>query len=79
MPIRRPRRVYDRRFCGHGGGRDERFPDDKLLPFLKHGGYVYIAIPGMKKDCHDHLHCAAEKINAPLCGGALSLDCFAVV
>ena len=36
-------------------GRDERYLDDKLLPFLKHGGYVYIAIPGMKKDCHDHL------------------------
>lgn len=36
-------------------GRDERYLDEKLLPFLKHGGYVYIAIPGMKKDCHDHL------------------------
>lgn len=36
-------------------GRDERYLDEKLLPFLKHGGYVYIAIPGMKKDCHDRL------------------------
>ena len=36
-------------------GRDERYLDEKLLPFLKHGGYVYIAIPGMKKDYHDHL------------------------
>lgn len=36
-------------------GRDERYLDEKLLPFLKHGGYVYVAIPGMKKDCHDHL------------------------
>ena len=36
-------------------GRDERYLDEKLLPFLKHGGYVYISIPGMKKDCHDHL------------------------
>ena len=36
-------------------GRDGRYLDEKLLPFLKHGGYVYIAIPGMKKDCHDHL------------------------
>ncbi len=36
-------------------GRDERYLYEKLLPFLKHGGYVYIAIPGMKKDCHDHL------------------------
>ena len=36
-------------------GRDERYLDDKLLPFVKSGGFVYIAIPGMKKDCHDHL------------------------
>ena len=36
-------------------GRDERYLDDKLLPFVKPGGLVYIAIPGMKRDCHDHL------------------------
>lgn len=36
-------------------GRDVRYLDDSLLPFVKHGGYIYIAIPGMKKDCHDHL------------------------
>ena len=36
-------------------GRDESYLDDKLLPFVKSGGYVYIAIPGMKKDCHDNL------------------------
>ena len=36
-------------------GRDSAFLDEKLLPFVKKGGYVYIAIPGMKKDCHDHL------------------------
>lgn len=36
-------------------GRDPSYLDQKLLPFLKHGGYVYIAIPGMKRDCHDHL------------------------
>lgn len=36
-------------------GRDERYLDDKLLPFVKSGGLVYIAIPGMKRDCHDHL------------------------
>ena len=36
-------------------GRDPKFLDDKLLPYLKHGGYVYIAIPGMKKDCHSNL------------------------
>ena len=36
-------------------GRDEWYLDDKLLPFVKPGGLVYIAIPGMKRDCHDHL------------------------
>lgn len=36
-------------------GRDESYLDEKLLPYVKHGGYVYIAIPGMKKDCHDAL------------------------
>ena len=36
-------------------GRDEGYLDEKLLPFVKSGGYIYIAIPGMKKDCHDNL------------------------
>ena len=36
-------------------GRDTAYLDEKLLPFVKSGGYVYIAVPGMKKDCHDHL------------------------
>lgn len=36
-------------------GRDENFLDQKLLPYLKKGGFVYISIPGMKKDCHDNL------------------------
>lgn len=36
-------------------GRDSRYLDEKLLPFVKSGGYLYIAIPGMKKDCHDAL------------------------
>ena len=35
-------------------GRDEHYLDDKLLPFVKSGGYIYIAIPGMKQDCYDH-------------------------
>ena len=38
-------------------GRDERYLDEKLLPFVKSGGYVYIAIPGMKHDCHEALPC----------------------
>ena len=36
-------------------GRDPEYLDEKLLPFVKKGGYVYIAIPGMKQDCHDQL------------------------
>lgn len=36
-------------------GRDENYLDKKLLPFVKKGGYVYIAVPGMRKDCHDDL------------------------
>ena len=36
-------------------GRDSRYLDEKLLPFVKSGGYLYIAVPGMKKDCHDNL------------------------
>ena len=36
-------------------GRDPEYLDTKLLPFVKSGGYIYIAIPGMKQDCHDRL------------------------
>lgn len=36
-------------------GRDEEYLDKKLLPFVKKGGLIYIAVPGMKKDCHDNL------------------------
>ena len=36
-------------------GRDPKFLDQKLLPFLKSGGYIYIAVAGMKRDCHDNL------------------------
>lgn len=36
-------------------GRDPEFLDEKLLPFVKAGGYIYITVPGMKKDCHDAL------------------------
>ena len=33
----------------------DNFLDEKIIPFIKPGGYVYIAVPGMKKDCHDDL------------------------
>ena len=36
-------------------GRNEKYLDEKLLPYVKNGGYIYISIPGMKKDCHDNL------------------------
>ena len=36
-------------------GRDGDYLDEKLLPFVKSGGYVYIAVPGMKKDLHGDL------------------------
>jgi cyclopropane fatty-acyl-phospholipid synthase-like methyltransferase len=36
-------------------GRDPDYLDRRLLPFVKHGAYIYIAIPGMKRDCHENL------------------------
>ena len=39
----------------HYFGRDKNFLNEKLLPFVRHGGYIYIAIPGMVEDCHDRL------------------------
>ena len=36
-------------------GRDKEYLDRCLLPFVKSGGYIYICVPGMKKDLHDNL------------------------
>ncbi|MBO4429068.1 MAG: class I SAM-dependent methyltransferase [Clostridia bacterium] len=36
-------------------GRDPAYLDEKLLPFVRSGGYIYVAVPGMKKDLHDDL------------------------
>ena len=36
-------------------GRDPAYLDEKLLPFVKGGGYIYITVPGMKKDLHGDL------------------------
>ncbi len=36
-------------------GRDPKYLDEKLLPFVKSGSYIYACVPGMKKDCHDNL------------------------
>ena len=26
------------------------------MPFVKKGGYIYIVVPGMKKDCHNNFY-----------------------
>jgi cyclopropane fatty-acyl-phospholipid synthase-like methyltransferase len=36
-------------------GREKDYLGQKLLPYVKRGGYIYISVPGMKKDCHDNL------------------------
>jgi len=36
-------------------GRDPAYLCGHLLPLVKHGGLICIAVPGMKKDCHDRL------------------------
>ena len=36
-------------------GRDPDYLDEKLLPFVRPGAMIYIAIPGMKQDCHSAL------------------------
>ena len=36
-------------------GRDPKYLDEKLLPFVKPGGLLYIAVPGMVRDCHENL------------------------
>ena len=36
-------------------GRDPRYLGEKLLPFVKPGGLLYIAVPGMVRDCHENL------------------------
>lgn len=39
----------------HYFGRDPGYLGKHLLPFVKHGGCLYIAIPGLKKDRHENL------------------------
>ena len=46
-------------------GRDARYLDEKLLPFVKPGGLLYIAVPGMKRDCHNELPAALLKSWTP--------------
>lgn len=35
-------------------GRDPKYLDTKLLPYVKTGGIVVACFPGMKRDCHDN-------------------------
>ena len=39
----------------HYFGRDPGYLEEKLLPFVKPGGYIYISVPGMRRDCHENL------------------------
>ncbi|MBO7675390.1 MAG: methyltransferase domain-containing protein [Atopobiaceae bacterium] len=36
-------------------GREPKYLEYKLLPYLKRGGRILLAIPGMVRDCHDDL------------------------
>lgn len=36
-------------------GCDKEYLGRHLLPFVKHGGYLLIVVPGLKKDIHDNL------------------------
>lgn len=36
-------------------GRNETYLSEHFLPYLKRSSFAYIAIPGMKKDCHKKL------------------------
>ena len=36
-------------------GRDPDYLGERLLPFVKPGGTLHFAIPGMVRDCHDNL------------------------
>ncbi len=35
-------------------GRDPEYLDAKLAPFVRSGGYIYIALTGMKNDCRSN-------------------------
>lgn len=36
-------------------GRDPRYLGERLLPYVRRGGMLYLSIPGMVRDCHDNL------------------------
>jgi len=56
MALPFPNAFFDAVICVnayHYFGRDKRYLAEKLLPYVKPGGYIYIAVPGMVKDCHE--------------------------
>lgn len=36
-------------------GREPGYLEERLLPYVKRGGLLYLSIPGMVRDCHDSL------------------------
>ena len=36
-------------------GRDPHYLGERLLPYVKSGGRIYLSVPGMVRDCHDAL------------------------
>lgn len=36
-------------------GLNKNYLGEKLLPYVRRGGYIYISVPGMKEDCHNNL------------------------
>ena len=39
----------------HYFGREKGFLEERILPFVKKGGWVLLAVPGMKEDLHHNL------------------------
>lgn len=39
----------------HYFGLDPEYLNKHLLPLVKHGGYIFIAVPGLKKDIHEKI------------------------
>lgn len=39
----------------HYFGLDKDYLGKHLLPLIKHGGYLFIAVPGLKKDIHNNI------------------------
>lgn len=56
-----PRDYFDAVVCTDSYnyfGRNETYLKEKLLPFVKAGGKIYVSLPGMKKDMHENLPAA---------------------